>query len=159
VDRTRQVSIQVPRNGKVTTNTPCMIIIPRTQYNSLLKFEEMLGRMSQLTLNAQFPCHRYFWALPNVLEYGGLGTLISLNYFPFVYCYIVYYNLINPSLHLAKHIVNLFPPLVTNTWMTPKYIMGINLPLDFQQARIVSTPESLLEVGFISVCLVTVSVV
>jgi hypothetical protein len=92
------------------------------------------------------------------LKTGGWGFDIT-KLIPYYALLHSYYNPINSSLHLAKHAVNLFPPLVTNTWMTPKYIMGINLSLDFQQARIVSTPESLLEVGLISICLATVSVV
>jgi hypothetical protein len=56
-----------------------MIIISHPQYNFLLQFDEILGTMSQLALDGQFPCHKHFGALPNPFENGGLGILISLN--------------------------------------------------------------------------------
>jgi hypothetical protein len=53
----------------------------------------------------------------------------------------------------TEYIIDDFPALVTDTWLTPEYICGIVFILDLQEARVVGAPEGLLEVGLVGISL------
>lgn len=53
----------------------------------------------------------------------------------------------------TEYIIDDFPALATDTWLTPEYICRIVFILDLQEARVVGAPECLLEVGLVGISL------
>jgi hypothetical protein len=61
------------------------------------------------------------------------------------------------ALHPTQLITDLPPPLITNTRITPQHVIRVNGSLDLDETLVVASPELVLPVPLVRICLGDVS--